>query len=159
MERVGAPGLPFTVQSGMTKPRLVPAGPGLEVQLCARRRRISHASSRLFVELGKLCSGARRAPGSPRESSAGSVRAWPPSPHFPPSPRRMMSFSSGRRGFRRSIAAPPHPLLPPPPPARGPQQGSAPPPPPLSGRLSPSPRACFFFFLFYFKAAAPAPFS
>lgn len=35
MERAGAPGLPFTLQSGMTKPWLVPAEPGLEAQLCA----------------------------------------------------------------------------------------------------------------------------
>lgn len=156
MESVGAPGLLFTLQSGITKPRLVPAGLELEAQLCTRRK-ISHASFILLTELGKLCWGARRAPGSPRESS---VRAWLPSAHFPRFPRRTMSFALGRKGFRCRIAAPPHPLLPPPPPARGPQPGWTRLPPPLAGRLSPpSPQAFLFFFLFYFKAVAPAPFS
>lgn len=116
----GCPGLLFTLQSGMTKPWLVPAELELEAQLCTRRK-ISPVSFIVLTKLGKLCWGARQTPGSSRESS---VRAWPPSAHFPRFPRRTISFALGRRGFRRSTAAPAHLLLPPPPPpARGPQPG------------------------------------
>lgn len=78
MERVAAPGLPFTLRPGMTKPWLVPAEPGLEAQLCAGGTRISHLSSPLGTELRKLCWGVGRAV----LSSAGSVRARPLSPPF-----------------------------------------------------------------------------
>lgn len=156
MERAGAPGLPFSLQSGMTKPWLVPAEPGLEAQLCAEGEGshipppLSSPSSGNFAgasggqswgELSGLCA-----------SSA----AFPTLSSFPSEDDVVL--------LRQTGAQPQHPC----PAASSPASssptprcpgGSAHRPPPTAVRSrSPSP-GCFSFFLFYFKAAAPAPFS
>lgn len=83
MERAAAPGLTFTLQSGMTKPRLVPAEPGLQAQLCAGGRRISHPSSPLVTELRKLCWGVGGQSLAQLSGLCESSAAFPPLSSFP----------------------------------------------------------------------------
>lgn len=122
------------------------ASPGMARDGSAGRT-ISHASSSLFTELGKLCSGARRAPGELSWLCA-SLAAFSPLPSFPseddvllrqtqhrcPAASSRASSSSSRRRSPAGLS------------------------PAVRQVLTLSPRLLFLF-LFYFRVAAPAPFS
>lgn len=141
MGGAGAPGLPFTLPSGVRKARLVPAGPGLEAQRCSRRRRVSHASSPLFSRARETLLGCQASPGQPPGAPGGLRAGFAAFSPLPASSSEVDALLLRQRGGQAQHLCPAASSpLPPPPPARGPQPGSAPPagrapPPPLSPRL------------------------
>lgn len=158
MEGAGAPGLPFALQPGMTKPWLIPAGPGLEAQLSARRRRISHASLLSLHRARETLLGCQGSPGqSPGELSklSATSAAFSPLSSFPSEDDVLLLRQKGVQTQHRCPAASPPASSSSSSTPRSPQ-GFHPPAPPPRPVLPLSP--LFFFFLFYFKAAALSPF-
>lgn len=110
MEGAGAPGLPFALQPGMTKPWLIPAGPGLEAQLSARRRRISHASLLSLHRARETLLGCQGSPGqSPGELSklSATSAAFSPLSSFPSEDDVLLLRQKGVQTQHRCPAASP----------------------------------------------------